>query len=201
MSEMTASRTRGLWAIGAAVVWLVAAALLWRTVMPDLSLPDVDPSTVFSAESLERSDRYARFNRVNWVLATLVQLAVLVVCVRLAPRFRVRGIPGGVALGLGTLVAVWVAGLPFVLAGHWWRRRYDVSDADYATILVDPWLERIGGLAVSGVSIALLQPPPRRPRGRLGLVGRPPFAPRGAAFVLAQPYLLSPRVEPLRDPM
>ena len=91
--------------------------------MPDLSLPDVDPSTVFSAEYLERSDRYARFNRVNWVLATLVQLAVLVVCVRLAPRFRVRGIPGGVALGLGTLVAVWVAGLPFVLAGHWWRRR------------------------------------------------------------------------------
>ena len=65
------------------------------------------------------------------------------------------GIPGGVALGLGTLVAVWVAGLPFVLAAHWWRRRYDVSDADYATILVDPWLERIGGLAVAGVAIAL----------------------------------------------
>src|SRR5215203_3546024 len=199
MSEMTASSTRGLWVIGAAVVWLVAAALLWRTVVPDLSLPDVDPSTVFSAEYLERSDRYARFNRVNWVLATLVQLAVLVACVRLAPRFRVRGIPGGVVLGLGTLVAVWVAGLPFVLAAHWWRRRYDVSDADYATILVDPWLERIGGLAVAGVAIALLMLLARRLGDRWWLVGGPAFAAVGAAFVLAQPYLLSPRVEPLRD--
>ena len=199
MSEMTARRTRGLWAIGAAVVWLVAAVLLWRTAVPDLSLPDVDPSSVFPAEYLERSDRYARFNRVNWVLATLVELAVLVVCVRLAPRFRVRGIPGGVALGLGTLVAVWVAGLPFVLAAQWWRRRYDVSDADYATILVDPWLERIGGLAVAGVAIALLMLLARRLGDRWWLVGGPAFAAVGAAFVLAQPYLLSPRVEPLRD--
>ena len=54
----------------AALVWLVAAALLWRTAVPDLSLPNVDASTVFPAEYLGASDRYARFNRVNWVLAT-----------------------------------------------------------------------------------------------------------------------------------
>ncbi len=154
---------------------------------------------MFTDEYLERSDRYARFNRVNWLLATLVQLAVLVVCVRLAPRFRPRGIPGGVALGLGTLVAVWLAGLPFVLAGHWWRRRYDVSDADYATILVDPWLERIGGLVVAGVALALLMLLARRLGDRWWLVGGPAFAVVGAAFLLAQPFLLAPRVEPLRD--
>ncbi|HEV2902460.1 MAG TPA: M48 family metalloprotease [Gaiellaceae bacterium] len=200
MSEITASRTRRFWAIGAAAAgWLVAAALLWRTAVPDLSLPDVDPATVFTAEYLERSERYAQFNRVNWVLATLVQLAVLVVCVRLAPRFRARGIPGGVALGLGTLVVVWLAGLPFVLAGHWWRRRYDVSDADYATILVDPWLERIGGLVVAGVALALLMLLARWLGDRWWLVGGPAFAVVGAAFLLAQPYLLAPRVEPLRD--
>ena len=186
--------------IGAAAAgWLVAAALLWRTAVPDLPLPDVDPATVFTDEYLERSERYARFNRVNWLLATLVQLAVLVVCVRLAPRFRARGIPGGVALGLGTLVAVWLAGLPFVLAGHWWRRRYDVSDADYATILVDPWLERIGGLVVAGVALALLMLLARRLGDRWWLVGGPAFAVVGAAFLLAQPFLLAPRVEPLRD--
>ena len=112
----------------AAAGWLIAAALLWRTAVPELSLVDVDPAAVFPGEYLERSERYARFHRVNWVLATLVQLVVLVVCVRLAPRFRVRGIAGGVLLGLGTLAAVWLAGLPFVLAAQWWRRRYDVSD-------------------------------------------------------------------------
>ena len=64
--------------IGAAAAgWLVAAALLWRTAGPDLALPDVDPASVFSQEYLDRSERYQRFHRVNWVLATLVQLAVL----------------------------------------------------------------------------------------------------------------------------
>ena len=186
--------------IGVAAGWLLAAALLWRTGVPDLELTDVDPETVFPSEYLERSDRYARFLRVNWVAATLVHLGVLVVCVRLAPRFRVRGIPGGVALGLGTLVAVWVAGLPFVLAAQWWRRRYDVSDADYATILLDPWLERAGGLVVAGLAIALVMVLARRLGDRWWLVGGPAFAVVGAAFVLAQPYLLAPRVEPLRDP-
>ncbi len=186
--------------IGVVAGWLLAAALLWRTGVPDLELTDVDPETVFPSEYLERSDRYARFLRVNWVAATLVHLAVLVVCVRLAPRFRVRGIPGGVALGLGTLVVVWVAGLPFVLAAQWWRRRYDVSDADYATILLDPWLERAGGLVVAGLAIALVMLLARRLGDRWWLVGGPAFAAVGAAFVLAQPYLLAPRVEPLRDP-
>jgi STE24 endopeptidase len=189
-----------LWVIGvAAAAWLVVAALLWRTAVPDLRLPDVDPASVFSAEYLDRSERYQRFLRVNWVLATLVQLAVLVACVRFAPRARVRAIPGGVALGVATLVAVWLAGLPFVLAAHWWRRRYDVSDADYATILVDPWLERVGGLVAAAAAIALLMLLARRLGDRWWLVGGPVFASVGAAFLLAQPFLLAPRVEPLRD--
>lgn len=186
--------------IGAAAAgWLVAAVLLWRSAMPDLRLPDVDPVSVFPAEYLDRSERYQRFHRANWVLATIVQLAVLVACVRLAPRVRVRGIPGGVALGVATLVAVWAAGLAFVLAAHWWRRRYDVSDADYATILVDPWLERIGGLAVAAAAIALVMLLARSLGDRWWLVGGPAFAAVGAAFLLAQPFLLTPRLEPLRD--
>jgi STE24 endopeptidase len=192
-------RTRGFWVIVAGAAWLVAAALLWRAALPDLSPPDVDPASVFSAEYLERSERYQRFNRVNWVLATLVQLLVLYVCVRLAPRLRVRGIPGGVLLGCGTLVALWLARLPFALAGQWWRRRYDVSDADYGRILVDPWLERLGGLAAAAVVIALFMLLARRLGDRWWLVGGPAFAVVGAAFLLAQPFLLAPRLAPLRD--
>ena len=159
----------------------------------------MDPASVFSAGYLERSERYQRFNRVNWVLATLVQLLVLYACVRLAPRFRVRGIPGGVLLGCGTLVALWLARLPFALAGQWWRRRYDVSDAGYGRILVDPWLERLGGLAAAAVVIALFMLLARRLGDRWWLVGGPAFAIVGAAFLLAQPFLLAPRLAPLRD--
>jgi len=98
--------------------WLAAAALLWQTVVPDLDLVRIDPAQVFSREHLERSARYQRFHRINWALATLVQVLVLLAAVRLAPRARLRGIRGGVALGAGTLVAVWVARLPFVLAAQ-----------------------------------------------------------------------------------
>jgi STE24 endopeptidase len=197
---MTAMRTRRFWVIGAAAAgWLLVAALLWRADLPDLRLPEVDPSSVFSPAYLERSERYQRFLRIDWVLATLVQLLVLYACVRLAPRARVRGIAGGVALGVATLVAVWLARLPFVLAAQWWRRRYDVSDAGYATILVDPWLERIGGLAAAAAAIALLMLLARRLGDRWWLVGGPAFAAVGAAFVLAQPLLLTPRLDPLRD--
>lgn len=187
--------------IGAATVgWLVAATLLWRTVVPgDLELPHLDESAVFSDEARERSERYEWFHRANWVIATLVGLAVLVSSVWLAPRFRLRGIAGGVALGAGTLVALWVARLPFVLLAHWWRRRYGVSDADYATILVDPWLERVGGLVAAAAAIGLFMVLARRLGERWWLVGGPAFALVGSAFLLAQPFLLAPRLEPLRD--
>jgi STE24 endopeptidase len=201
MSEITASRTVRFWGIGlAAVGWLLTAWLLWRTSVPgDLDPVDVAPAEVFSRSHLERSDRYEQFLRASWAVATLVQIAVLVVSARVAPRLRLRAIPGGVALGACVLVAVWLATLPFVLANHWWRRRYDVSDAGYGTILVDPWLERIGGLAVAAAAIALFMVLARRLGERWWLVGGAVFALVGSAFLVAQPFLLAPRLEPLRN--
>jgi STE24 endopeptidase len=197
---MTATRTPGFWAIVAAAgLWLVAAALLWRTSVPDLHPPNLDPQSVFGAEFLERSARYSRGLRLFWIGATLAQLATLVGAVLVAPRLRVRGIFGGVAIAAGTLVATWLVRLPFVLGAQWWRRRYGVSTADYGTILVDPWLERLGSLAAACLGIAVLMLLARRLGERWWLVGGPAFAALGAAFLLAQPYLLVPRLEPLRD--
>jgi STE24 endopeptidase len=198
---MTAIRTVRFWGIGlAAAAWLLTAWLLWRTSVPGVLAPaDVEAAEVFSQSHLERSDRYEDLLRTNWAMATFIQIGVLLAVVRFAPRFRLRGIPGGVALGVGALVAVWLATLPFVLAAHRWRRRYDVSDASYGTILVDPWLERIGGLAIAAAAIALFMMLARRLGDRWWLVGGPVFALVGAAFLLAQPFLLAPRLEPLRD--
>ena len=154
---------------------------------------------MLAAPEVARSERYGRGLRLLWLGAVAAQLAVLVISVWLAPRARVRGILGGVALGAATLVAVWLARLPFVLAAQWWRRRYGVSRADYSTILVDPWLERLGSLAAACVGIALVMALARRLGDRWWIVGGPAFAALGAAFLLAQPYLLVPRLDPLRD--
>ena len=187
--------------IGAlAAGWFAAATLLWRTALPDLDVVQLDPAQVFSGEYLERSARYEGFHRANWALAAFVQIGVLIAVVRLAPRFRRRGLAGGIALGAGTLVSVWLTRLPFVIAAHWWRRRYGVSDAGYGTILVDPWLERVGTLAAAAGAIGLFMLLARRLGDRWWLVGGPAFALVGSLFLLAQPLLLAPRLEPLRDP-
>jgi Zn-dependent protease with chaperone function len=198
---MTAIRTWRFWVIVAAAgLWLVAAALLWRTSVPgDLNLAHLDPREFFSARHLERSETYQRGLRLLWIGATLVQLVVLVLAVRLAPRTGWRGIPGGVALGALTLVAVWLAGLPFVLAAHWWRRHYGISRSDYTTILVDPWLAEIGSLAAACFAIALVMLLARRLGDRWWIVGGPLFAALVSGFILAQPLLLVPRLESLRN--
>ena len=154
---------------------------------------------LFAAPFLPRAERYERGLRLLWAGALLAQLVVLGLAVWLAPRARVVGVLGGVGLGAATLLAVWLARLPFVLVAHWWRRRYGISRADYAAILVDPWLERIGALAAACAAIAVVMVLARRLGERWWLVGGPAFAALGAAFLLVQPLLLVPRLDPLRD--
>jgi STE24 endopeptidase len=193
-------RTARFWAIPlAAVLWLAAAVLLWRTTVPtDLELPELDAQEVFGARHVERSGVYERGLRLFWLGALLAELAVLALAVILARRRR-GGILAGIAIGAATLAAVWLVRLPFVLGAHWWRRRYGISRADYATILVDPWLERIGTLVVACAAIGLLMVLARRLGERWWLVGGPAFAALAALFLLVQPLLLAPRLKPLNE--
>lgn len=197
---MTAMRTARFWAIPlAAALWLAAAVLLWRTSVPaDLELPELGAREVFGARHVERSGEYERGLRLFWLGALLAELAVLALAVVLARRRR-GGILAGIAIGAATLVAVWLVRLPFVLGAHWWRRRYGISRADYATILIDPWLERIGTLVAACAAIGLVMVLARRLGERWWLVGGPAFAALAALFLLAQPLLLAPRLEPLND--
>jgi STE24 endopeptidase len=198
---MTATRTARFWGIAAASgLWIAAAFLLWRTAVPEgLERPEVEAREIFGATHFERSGRYERGLRLLWMGAAAIELTALVLAAWLASRVRSRRIRAGVALAAATLVAVWLARLPFVLGAHWWRRRYGVSRSDYGTILLDPWLERLGTLAAACLAVALLMLLARRIGERWWIVGGPAFAALGAAFLLAQPYLLVPRLEPLRD--
>jgi STE24 endopeptidase len=198
---MTTMRTARFWVIVASAgLWLAAALWLWRTSVPEgLKLPHIDAREVFGERQIERSGRYERGLRLLWAGALFAQLTILGLAVWLAPRARLRGILGGVALGAGTLAAVWAARLPFVLAAHWWRRRYGISRSDYGTILLDPWLERLGTLVAACAAIALVMVLARRLGERWWLAGGPAFAAFVALFLLAQPFLLVPRLEPMRD--
>ena len=178
----------------------MSAWLLWRTSVPtNLELPELDAGEIFGSRHVERSAAYERGLRLFWLGAVAAELALLGLAAWLALRSRARGILGGVALGAATLVAVWLVRLPFVLGAHWWRRRYGISRSDYGTILVDPWLERLGALLVACAAIGLVMVLARRLGERWWLAGGPAFAVLAALFLVAQPTLLAPRLEPMGD--
>ncbi|MDX6512988.1 MAG: endopeptidase [Gaiellaceae bacterium] len=178
----------------AAGLWLVAAALLWRTRVPaDLRLPHLDAARIFPAAELRRNARYARFWRWDWLAQTLAQLAALVALARASFRPRVatfhldrlRGAPLG---ALAVLVA-WLAALPFGLAGLWWDRRYGIGREGYGAWLLGA-LPALGTQLVVGAVVAAVLVTLARRRGRRWwLAVAPLLALAGVVVVAAQPLL------------
>jgi STE24 endopeptidase len=204
MSEMRAIR-KGVAILALLALWLVLAAWLWQTSVPDgLDLPALDPRDYFAARELDRHERYEGLLRVLFLAAVLVQVAVLVGFVLAAPRL-VRRLPfrpvaQGVLLACLIVACVWIARLPVGLVAHWWRRRYDVARQGYLDWLVDPWLELAAEIAVTGGLVGIAMLLAARLGRRWWLAAAPLVAIGAGVLVLAQPLLLEPRVEPLRNP-
>jgi STE24 endopeptidase len=204
MSEMTAMR-KVVAILALSGAWLGAAALLWRTSVPaELALPELNPRDYFAARELERHERYERVLRGLFFPSVLLQGTVLFGAVLAAPRL-VRRLPfhpvlGGALIAAATVLAAWLAWLPVGLVAHWWRRRYGVARQDYLEWLVDPWLGLAAQIAVTAGAIAVAMALARRLGPRWWAAAAPLFVTGAAAVVVAQPLLLEPRVEPLRDP-
>jgi STE24 endopeptidase len=202
MSEMTA--TRIVVAATLAAAWPAAAVVLWQTEVPEgLALPELDAAAVFGAERVADNAHYAEVLRVILVLSLAAQLALLALAAR-HRRALGRGLVGpplmrAALLGAGLVAALWVVRVPFAVVRHWWRRRHDVSELDYASYLVGGWPWLIGQVVVAAVAAAAVVFLARRftrlawPAAWAALVAL------AAAYVLAGPLLLSPRLEPLRD--
>jgi STE24 endopeptidase len=193
----------------AALVWVGSGALLWRTQVPRLDLPQLDPRDYFTAGALERAADFRRVSRLLFFGSLALQLLVLGLLVwkarPLADPFwdLVRGrVRTGLALGLTVALALWLAVLPLHAVSHWWRRRYGLSEQGY-----DGWLRDeavslgitlvLAAIAVSG-ALALAG----WLGGRWWLVGGPALAAVGVLFVLVQPLVIQPlfnRFEPLPD--
>jgi STE24 endopeptidase len=205
-----AHRRRTLAVALVVALWLGAALLLLRTVVPgDLELPALDARDRFPADFLERADRFRTVTRTLWTGSVALQLLVAAVFVwqarPLARRFRrfARGrIRTGLALGLAVVVTAWVVSLPLGAVRHWWNRRYDLSRQGW-----DAWLgDRLLGLGIRAVLVAIGIAGALWLAGRLGarwwLAGAPALVAIGAVYVLAQPLVVQPlfnRFEPLPD--
>src|SRR5207302_7671337 len=132
-----------------AVVWFVAAALLWRTSVPgNLSLSNLDPHRFFSGAELTRTARYERFVRADLVVSLLASIVALLVLMRRAPRLaRNTGlgpIGAGLIVAMVMLVVLWSVGLPFAIALRWWDQRHHLAEGSWLEWLTQPWAQ-LGG--------------------------------------------------------
>jgi STE24 endopeptidase len=176
-----------------AVLWGAAAWSLWQSVVPgDLLLPEV-PLTGIPEETLERADRYERFFRIEFVVAQLVLIGVVVAYAKWGFRFAKESAAGrigtGMLLGMIGLALVWISQVPFRLAEVWWDRRYDQTDSGYVETLFANWFE-LGAefLFVCLALVIVMAIAGRFPR-RWWLLAAPVFVGLAFLFGFIYPYL------------
>ena len=191
--------------LAAAVVWVIAIVVLWRTKIPsNLPRARLDPRDFFTAAELDETAAYERFYYVSWALSQAATLAALVVLARLAPRWaRTLGlgrVGSGVVIGMLTLTTLWFVGLPFSLANRWWQQRHDLTRGSWIDWLTDPWLQLIGEAVVVFVLLAvLLALAGRFPRG-WWLVAVPVLVALSVVVAIAYGGLAALDSHPIRNP-
>jgi STE24 endopeptidase len=171
--------------------------------VPDgLSLPGVDADATFGADLVARAERYERFLYVEWVLAQVALLATLVLYARRGTAFTRESAAGpigtGMLLGMLGLAIVWLVGLPFGLAAHWWARRYEQTEMDYLSWLVDDWTILVAEFLAICLALLVVMGLARRLGDNWWLPGAAVFVSIGALFTFVGPYL-DFTTEPLRD--
>jgi STE24 endopeptidase len=203
MSEMTATRlAKAATLLMLATGWAVAAWLLWQTSVPEsLRLPHVDLHDEFSASILRRSARYDGFLRWELVIATLVQLAVLVGLTLLGPRiaraFELGRVATGVMVGAVTTLVLWAAGLPFGAVSLWWGRRYGLEKQSYWEWALGQWPSLLGLVVGLTIALTILLLLAGRFREHWWLVAGPLFVAIGLVLVLVLPYLETVGTRPM----
>jgi Zn-dependent protease with chaperone function len=190
--------------VGVGAVWVLAAAQLWDTTVPDgLSIPDVDVHEHFTAAELARAERYERFLRIDLLLSQATAFAVLALFAARGTRFMRESASGrigtGMLLGMLGLGFLWIADLPFALAAQWWQRRYDVSQVSYGEWLLEHWLGLGGGFLFVSLALLIVMGLAGVLRDRWWVGAAPVFVSLAALFAFVYPYLI-PDLEPLRDP-
>jgi STE24 endopeptidase len=177
----------------ATAAWIAAAVYLYRTSVPSLSLPHIDPRDYWSARELDRAESFERFLAANSLLALLAGAVALFVLSVRAPKFA-RGtglgpVGAGIIVGMVTIVVLTAVSIPFDLAQQWWYRRHGLSDQSYLESLIAPW-SSLGVLATLTLFLIAVTMALARWIGRLWWVaGAPVFIALAAFFAFVFPYL------------
>jgi STE24 endopeptidase len=202
---MTATRiVRAATLAVGAVVWVVAASILWRTKVPaDLHLPSLDERSIFGARLLARAQDYERFLNVNWFLSTLAGLGGLVWMASRGPSLaRSLGlgrVNAGIIAAAVTLTVVWAVSLPFGLASDWWQRRHGISTESYAASLATAWGGLLGRTLIAFLVFALFLGLAKKLGSWWWAAAAPLLVALFASLQFVAPYLLSIQSHPLED--
>ena len=207
--ERRATLAKALVAVLTLVAWIVAGALLWRTKVPPLDLPKLDPEAFFGAAQLAKIDEYRRVTRGLLLGSLALEIAVVGLFVAfagsLAARMRrvARGaVRTGVGIGLAVVLAVWLAGLPLSAVGHWWARRHNLSRQGYGGWLADQATQLGIQAVLVAIAVAGAMLLARRLGPRWWLAGAPALVGLAVLFVVLQPLVVQPltnRFRPLED--
>jgi STE24 endopeptidase len=192
---MTGRRAAQLALLGvAAVAWMVAAALLWRTEVPDdLALPELDLRDYFSARELQEAADFERFLRIHLLLSQLVLLLTLAAWIWRGPRYTRESAAGpigtGILLGMLGLGLVWLTQLPFAVAEIWWLRRHDLLLTGWGESLLTYYLALSGEFVGIAFVLLIVMGFARWLGERWWLAAAPVFVALAAFFAFVFPYL------------
>jgi STE24 endopeptidase len=139
---VTRSRTAVL-LLAAAIIWGVAAWLLWRSSLPAYHLPHLSEHALFTPQVLHRAQHFSSGARFLWLAQTVTQLVVLGLFARYGVRWMRESAAGpigtGMLLGMIGFALVWAAELPFAVLGVWWRHHFGQSGS-YVQATLGNWL-------------------------------------------------------------
>ena len=180
--------------LGLAIVWVWVATRLWRTSVPELEAPELDPRRFFSDRQLDATASYERFVRIDELLASLAQVVVLGLYAWKGERFARESAAGrigtGLLLGMLGLAFVWLAQLPFGLAAQWWERKHDLSELGYIEWLFEDWLSLAGRFLFISLALLITMALASVLRRRWWLAAGPALVAVGVAFAFVQPFLI-----------
>jgi len=101
-------------------------------------------------------------------------------------------------LGMLGLGIVWLVGLPFRIAAHWWSRRHDQSDLGYPDWIVEDWAILAAQFLSICLALLIVMGLARRLGEHWWLPGAAVFVGIAALFNFVAPYL-DYTTDPLRD--
>jgi STE24 endopeptidase len=195
--------------LAVAIAWIASGLLLWRTEVPHLQVPDLDPRAYFGAEELERSDEFRRVSRLLFFGSLGLQAALLALFTWKASPVAdaLSGWAGGrvrtgVLIGAVAVAGIWLVALPLGGIAHWWRRRYGLSEQGYGGWLRDEGVSLAVQLVLVVLAVAVFMALAAWLGRSWWLAGGPALVLAAVIFMLAQPLVVDPlfnRFDPLPD--